>query len=205
MTMIHTVSLADVPEMPWRNGGGVTQELLAWPQAAAAADTAKPADLAEWQMRISVARIERNGPFSAYPGVERWFAVVGGEGVVLRFANRRALLTAGSEPVRFEGAAAPGCDLLDGATQDLNLMVRSAAGSGGLFSVKTNDEWVSTAPLRAVFTAAPATLQIDDTDVAVLPAGTLAWSEDAREQRWRLLSPGSAPLAWWLQFKPRAP
>lgn len=200
--MIRTVALADVPELPWRNGGGVTQELLAWPQLAAAAD---PANLTEWQMRISVARIERNGPFSAYPGVERWFAVVQGEGVVLRFANRRALLTAGSEPVRFEGVAAPGCDLLDGATQDLNLMVRNAAGSGGLFSIKTNDEWVSTAPLRAVFTAAPATLQIDDTDAAVLPAGTLAWSEEAQRQRWRLLSPGSPPHAWWLQFKPRTP
>lgn len=209
--MIRTVSLADVPETPWRNGGGVTQELLAWPQVAAAADVADPADpaqpanLAEWQVRISVARIDRDGPFSAYPGVERWFAVVAGEGVVLRFDNRRALLTAGSEPVRFEGAAAPGCDLLDGATQDLNLMVRSAAGSGGLFSVEADHEWASTAPLRAVFTAAAAKLQIDGTDAAVLPAGTLAWSEDAREQRWRLFSPGSPPRAWWLQFKPRAP
>ena len=191
---VHTVQGADVPAQPWRNGGGITRELLAWP-AVAAADT--------WQLRISVAHIERSGPFSAYPGVERWFAVVQGEGVVLRFAQRRALLSAGSEPLRFEGAAAPGCDLLDGATQDLNLMVRSSAGSGGMFLVQTDAEWDSAAPWRAVYAATPATLQIEGRDAALLPAGTLAWCEQARGQRWRLLGGAGTPRAWWLQFKPR--
>jgi hypothetical protein len=29
----HTVHLADVPPSPWKNGGGTTRELLAWPSA----------------------------------------------------------------------------------------------------------------------------------------------------------------------------
>ena len=198
--MIHTVSLDHIAVQPWRNGGGVTQELLAWPAADVSASN--------WQLRISVARIEKGGPFSAYPGVERWFAVVQGDGVVLRFANRRVMLGAGSEPVRFEGASAPGCDLLAGPTQDLNLMARSDAGRAAMLLARGGQEWVSTAWLRAVFTADAATLQIDDRDAATLPAGTLAWHEGAGQQRWRL-KPGQTPAtparAWWLQFKPKTP
>lgn len=201
--MIHTVRLQDVQPQPWRNGGGSTCELLAWP---AGGSTATP-----WQCRISLARIEKNGPFSAFPGVERWFAVVQGEGVVLRFANRRALLSVGSEPLRFEGASAPQCDLLDGATQDLNLMAQSAAGRAGMFTVIAGQVWNSNAAFRAVYTAHAALLQVDGEPDLSLAAHTLAYSEQAAHQRWRL-RPSSAtsaahapsrPGAWWMQFKPR--
>ena len=188
--MIHTVQLDKVADQPWRNGGGSTRELLAWPS------------VADWRLRISVATIAQGGPFSAFPGVERWFAVVQGEGVVLRLANRRVMLTTGSDPVRFEGAAAPGCDLLDGTTQDLNLMVRHDAGKGAMQRAAAGEEWVSPAALRAVFTMTPATLQIDDADAATLPAGTLAWSDNAAHQRWRLLTDGTDAHAWTLQLKP---
>lgn len=189
---VHTVSLAQIEPVAWRNGGGETQQLLAWP-------------VEDWQLRISVARIDKSGPFSAYPGVERWFAVVQGEGVALRFANRRLMLGEGSEPVRFDGASAPECDLLAGPTQDLNLMARSGAGRGAMLLARSGEEWVSTARLRAVFTAEAATLSIDGIDAATLPAGTLAWCDGAGQQRWRLL-PGAAPArAWWLQFKPKTP
>ena len=50
----------------WRNGGGRTRELLAWP------------DAADWKVRVSVADVESDGPFSAFPGVQRWFAVLEG-------------------------------------------------------------------------------------------------------------------------------
>lgn len=190
--MIHTVHLQDVPPQPWRNGGGSTQELLAWPAAA------------DWALRISVARIDANGPFSAYPGIERWFAVVGGEGVVLRFAARRAMLSAGSEPLRFDGAAAPVCELLDGPTQDLNLMVRSDAGRGAMSLVAADQDWTSSAAVRAVYTAEAATLQVDGSEPLPLPSGTLAWSDHAADQTWRLHAGSGGTRAWWLQVKVRA-
>jgi environmental stress-induced protein Ves len=191
--VIHTVSLDHVPPQPWRNGGGSTQELLTWPA---------PAD---WQVRISVAQIEQDGPFSAYPGVQRWFAVVAGAGVVLRFAAQRTMLTSSSEPFHFDGAASPGCELLGGATQDLNLMVRGHAGKGSMLKVHADNEWLSTAPLRAVFTSGPALLQIDDTDATRLPGGTLAWSDHATRQRWRLCSDDSSAHAWWLAYTAPTP
>ncbi len=190
--MIHTVRLDDVPPQPWRNGGGSTQELLAWPAAA------------DWVLRISVARIGGSGPFSAYPGIERWFAVVDGEGVVLRFAARRVMLSAGSEALRFDGAAAPQCELLDGPTQDLNLMVRSDAGRGGMARVVDGQDWLSTAAVRAVYTADAAALHVEGTEPRKLPAGTLAWSEYAADQVWRLQASTGAALAWWLHVKVRA-
>lgn len=56
--------LADLPPQPWRNGGGLTREILAQPSP-------PPADGDAWDWRVSVADNERPGPFSIFPGVER--------------------------------------------------------------------------------------------------------------------------------------
>jgi len=63
------VQLGDAAPRRWRNGGGVTRELPAWPSPQ------------EWRVRVSVADVEREGPFSSFPGVDRWFAVIDGAGV----------------------------------------------------------------------------------------------------------------------------
>jgi hypothetical protein len=121
------VDLAAVAPQPWRNGGGVTHELLAWPSAA------------DWQLRLSVADIERDGPFSSFPGVQRWFCVLQGEGVLLEFNGQNKRLRLGDAPLGFDGAAAPGCLLLAGPTRDLNLMLRGlqAGEQGGLVPVRS--------------------------------------------------------------------
>ena len=105
------------PPQPWRNGGGVTRELLAWP------------DARDWRVRVSVADIEADGPFSAFPGVQRWFAVLKGAGVALCIDGAAQRLTRSDAPFAFDGAAQPTCRLLDGPTRDLNLMLRGAGGS----------------------------------------------------------------------------
>ncbi|HEY3634719.1 MAG TPA: HutD family protein, partial [Caldimonas sp.] len=56
------VRTADVPAQPWKNGGGVTRELLALP----AGD--------DWRVRVSVAEVASDGAFSTFVGVDRWFA-----------------------------------------------------------------------------------------------------------------------------------
>lgn len=187
--MIEVVSADRIAPQPWRNGGGQTRELLAWPDAHG------------WRLRISMADITRDGDFSRFDGVERWFAVIEGAGVLLRFADRRVVLTPDSEPLAFDGAAAPHAELADGATRDLNLMVRRDAGRGGIARATLETEWVQAASLRAVFVAQPARLQIDDADAAQLPARSLAWSAHAARQRWRLLSDDGALCAHWLWFR----
>jgi uncharacterized protein len=121
---MKTVRLADCPDLPWRNGGGRTRELLAWPSAAG------------WQVRVSVAEIEADGPFSPYPGVDRWFAVLEGAGVVLALPTGEITVRAGDAPLAFSGESAPGCRLINGPTRDLNLMLRRGASSSwrGVFT-----------------------------------------------------------------------
>ena len=113
----HTVVLADVAPSRWKNGGGTTRELLAWPS---------PAD---WVFRLSVAEVQADGPFSSFVGVQRWFAVLSGAGVRLRLGAAEPYgvqaLTTASAPLCFDGALQVDCTLMDGATQDFNLMVRT--------------------------------------------------------------------------------
>ena len=186
--MIRTVQLNQTPLQPWRNGGGVTQELLAWPSAA------------DWLVRVSVARIDRNGPFSAFDGVQRWFAVLSGAGVRLQWAGLTRILTAASPALHFDGADAPDCHLLDGPTQDLNLMLRGAGGA--LRACRPGVDWGVDAALRGVFTRLPATLHLAGAEDTALPANTLAWSAQAAGQRWGIDCSGpcddGVPPAFWL-------
>ncbi|TWO72783.1 HutD family protein [Caenimonas sedimenti] len=106
----NVVTLAEVAASPWRNGGGVTRELLAWPA------------VADWELRVSVADIASDGPFSAYPGIERWFAVLEGGAVRLRVGQDEHTLDADSAPLRFDGAAPVDCRVAADGTRDFNLM-----------------------------------------------------------------------------------
>lgn len=193
---LQLVSLGRTPAQAWRNGGGSTRELLAWPSATG------------WQLRISVADITQDGPFSAYPGVARWFAVIDGAGVLLHGPDGQHLVDARTPPFAFDGADAPDCRLLAGATRDLNLMARKATGHATMLRADPAEEWISIAPLRAFYAATPLRLQIDDTDAAQMPAHTLAWSTHGAQQRWRMLGNSGidpdAPLprGWWMSFEP---
>ena len=112
------IRVDDVAPQPWKNGGGVTRELLRLPRAGAT-------EADDWSLRISVADIAADGPFSPFPGVRRHFAVIGGAGVRLRWPDGRVReLTKKSGPFAFDGADAPHCELIDGPTRDLNVMVR---------------------------------------------------------------------------------
>ena len=115
--MPRVVRCIDVPAQRWRNGGGLTRELLAWPTAN------------DWQVRISVADIELDGPFSIYAGVDRWFTVLQGQGVELSVGAELHRLERGDAPLHFAGDLPTTCRLLDGSTRDLNLMLRQATGS----------------------------------------------------------------------------
>jgi environmental stress-induced protein Ves len=61
-------ALDALPDEPWRNGGGRTRTIAA--QVREAGDP-------PWDWRISVATIEHNAPFSAFPGVDRVSLLLG--------------------------------------------------------------------------------------------------------------------------------
>lgn len=163
---MNIVRLSQVPAEPWRNGGGTTQVLLAWPAGSA------------WRLRVSVAQIVADGPFSAWPGVARHFAVLAGAGVELAWADRVARLTPRTAPLAFDGADAPACRLLGGPSTDLNLMARADGGRAHLERLAPGHAWQPPARWRGLYTHEAAVLEAAGSEWP-LAAGTLVWAGDA--------------------------
>lgn len=196
MSPLHLVHWDRTPAQPWANGGGLTRALLTWPAPAGG----------DWQLRVSVAEITQDGPFSALPGLHRGFAVLRGAGVALQWPGQPARqLRPDSAPLQFDGDPPPGCQLLDGPTQDLNLMVRASTGRAGLARADAAHRSLVTGPRwRGLYLAeGEAWLQRGAEPAQWLQAGTLAWSSDC-PQDWQLDSAQTAPLAWWLWLAPEA-
>jgi hypothetical protein len=185
---VHLVRLADCAPQPWRNGGGTTRELLRWPQHAG--------DPSSWRLRISVAEIERDGPFSPFAEVERWFAVLQGAGV--RLAGIDGDVTAGAAPVHFAGEAAPMCHLLAGPTRDLNLMHRRGAGRATMRRARTGERLEGSGACRSLYVHEPARIDTG-TGPHELEAATLLWSDVPSASAWLLLDAG---VAYWMSVAP---
>jgi environmental stress-induced protein Ves len=107
--------------MRWKNGGGTTAEIAIAPDGA-------DFGTGRFDWRLSLAGIERDGPFSAFPGVDRTILLVDGAGMILtapegtRIALDRRFL-----PQDFPGEWPVDCRLLNGPVRDLNLMVNRGA------------------------------------------------------------------------------
>jgi hypothetical protein len=184
------VHMLDVPAQPWRNGGGVTRELLASPAGEA------------WQLRISVADIDADGPFSRYPGVERWFTVLQGQGVELTIDGAVHRLARGDAPLRFDGAAATHTRLIDGPTRDLNLMLRNAGGT-----MQCAADGLAWAPPTAgpcgLFSAVAGRCQVNDLPAIEVGPHALLWFDAAPLSL--AFSAGQRPaglIGWWLAAPP---
>ncbi|MGF7005940.1 environmental stress-induced protein Ves [Aminobacter sp. BE322] len=114
MTM-HVIRHADCRPTPWKNGGGVTTEIIAWPPAAG---------FDEFDWRISMAQVAAGGPFSVFPGIDRTLTVL--EGVMRLEAGDAApaVLDPQSGPYAFPGDVATAATLIEGPVLDFNVMTR---------------------------------------------------------------------------------
>jgi hypothetical protein len=172
----------------WRNGGGLTRELLAWPSVEA------------WRLRVSVADIESDGPFSSFPGVERWFTVLDGSGVELTVGGTAHRLTRASMPLRFDGEAPTVCRLLDGPTRDLNLMLRGVRG--GRFRAEAGQPWRPRAAQCGLFAAVAG--RCVGAATFSTPAASLLWFDEAPASL--AFDPADADataIGWWLAATPQ--
>lgn len=161
----HLTSLDSAPPAPWRNGGGVTRELAARPAGT------------DWTWRISVAEVAASGPFSRFDGVQRWFAVLGGAGVILKLPGAEHRLTLATAPLSFDGGEPVECELLHGPTRDLNLMVRRDRASARMARVNgVRHLMAARAKVVAVYAVdEPAQVRHEGECVVVAPH-TLAWT-----------------------------
>jgi environmental stress-induced protein Ves len=161
----HLVRPSDVAPVPWRNGGGVTRELAVSPAQG------------DWHWRMSVAEVDASGPFSRFEGIDRWFAVLEGAGVLLDVQGQTQRVTQDSAPFYFDGAATTHCTLVDGPTQDFNLMVRRGSTPARMLRINVSTSFVLGAPkIIAVYAMNTGVSVQFDSKLMQIPPQSLVWA-----------------------------
>lgn len=105
----------DLARVPWKNGGGTTAEIAAFPEGSA---------FETFGWRISMADVASNGPFSIFPSIERTLIVVEGDGIELDVEGIVYPLDKASPKLSFSGDDMTTGRLLSGPIRDLNVMTR---------------------------------------------------------------------------------
>lgn len=101
---------ADHRRVPWKNGLGVTYEVA-------------KSEGSDFDWRLSFADVERPGPFSTFPGVDRIITLVAGEQLALTMPGGEVHVLRPFEPFAFPGEAEVWGDPA-GATVNFNVMTR---------------------------------------------------------------------------------
>lgn len=113
---MRVLRAGDYRSMPWKNGGGVTTEIIVSPAGAG---------LDDFDWRISMARVESGGPFSSFANIDRTLSVLEGEGIELAIAGQNKVrLDRTTPPLPFPADAPTKADLIGGPILDLNVMSR---------------------------------------------------------------------------------
>jgi uncharacterized protein len=183
------VRVADIAPVPWRNGGGVTRELLAWP------------DPQDWLLRVSVADIHASGPFSAYPGVDRWFAVLDGGAVRLETAGLepRELTPSDAALHAFAGDALTHCTALGPSTRDFNIMARRSSIRLRQQPLQERPRLETRAEGVGLFVVRAAEVREDPGPVCPVPDMALAWWPNPRRELLSLRIDAAGTRGWWFE------
>lgn len=170
-------AIADLPRMPWKNGGGSTREVVCHPPGA---------DMDTFDWRVSIATIAQSGPFSVFAGVDRSIMLLEGDGVQLHAPGRfdHRLVTAG-QPFAFAGDEAVDCTLLGGESTDFNVMTRRGVVQAQV-QVHHADAWHDSASGGVLLAVHGGwTLLVDGSAPQALQAGEGLWWADG-PRRWQL-------------------
>ncbi|WLI40497.1 HutD family protein [Pseudomonas hefeiensis] len=109
---MNVLRAADYPRMPWKNGGGSTEEITR--------DSGSGLDGFGW--RLSIADIGESGGFSTFAGYERIISVLQGDGMTLTVDGQATRSLHPLDPFAFSGESHVTCTLLGGAIRDFNLI-----------------------------------------------------------------------------------
>lgn len=134
----------DFVRRPWKNGRGITNEIMVWPPGEE-----------EFVWRLSQATLGESGPFSVFPGIERWLVLLKGNPVTLKHGDRNHKLELMS-PYSFPGDIETHAEV-SGNGSDFNLMLRRGIASGKI-TVGTAGTLKVTAGHFGIFSCAPITV-----------------------------------------------
>ncbi|HEX5354207.1 MAG TPA: HutD family protein [Rhodanobacteraceae bacterium] len=114
MPAVRAIPHATQRNEAWANGNGSTSVILREP------------DDPDWLIRVSVAKVERAGPFSELPDTRRTLVPLDAA-MTLRFPDGNEMHAVRFGQLRFDGSPAPAGQLPEGPTRDFNLMLRGDA------------------------------------------------------------------------------
>lgn len=114
MSWLRVLKAADYKTTPWKNGGGVTQDILLLPE-----DSTQE----NFDIRLSLAPIVTEGPFSSFPGIDRHITLLSSGALDLVFGSETRSLKR-LEPLYFDSVQQPVSKLPEGAVRVLNVMTR---------------------------------------------------------------------------------
>jgi environmental stress-induced protein Ves len=118
--MMHTIRSATYRRMPWKNGGGTTQEIVVEPREG------------PFDYRVSIADVEADGPFSRFDGCDRHIMILSGEGMRLDCGVHGAIDLAPREPRTFSGDWDVRGVLRRGPVRDFNLILARGRMRGSI-------------------------------------------------------------------------
>jgi environmental stress-induced protein Ves len=182
-TSLTPIAWASLRAAPWKNGGGVTREIAAFPPGS---------DTSSFTWRLSVADIDAGGPFSTFPGIDRTLVLLSGKGMELKQDDGTAYpLDKPLDVARFAGEAAISARLFDGPTRDLNVMVRRAQGSATVqaLSAPANVE-VTGSTLLLYCVGGDIVVTVDGADPIALPEGSTLPLDAAASKRCSIAGQG---------------
>ncbi|CAM3655772.1 putative 21.2 kDa protein in hutC 3'region [Pseudomonas reidholzensis] len=112
MSQVQLLRAADYPRMPWKNGGGFTEEITR--------DAGDGLDGFGW--RLSIADIDESGGFSSFAGYQRIISVLQGDGMRLLVDGQPSRPLLAFDAFAFSGESQVSCKLLGGSIRDFNLI-----------------------------------------------------------------------------------
>ncbi|MDB1108785.1 HutD family protein [Pseudomonas extremaustralis] len=144
MSAVKVWRAADYVRMPWKNGGGSTEEI--------SRDAGTGLDGFGW--RLSIADIAESGGFSTFAGYQRVITVIKGAGMVLTVdgEEQRGLLPL--QPFAFKGDSQVSCRLITGPIRDFNLIYSPQRYHARLQWIDGTQRFFSTAQTVLVFSVA---------------------------------------------------
>ena len=112
MSQLTVLRATDYPRMPWKNGGGSTEEITR--------NAGEGLEGFGW--RLSIADIAASGGFSIFAGYQRIITVLQGAGMILDVDGKLTEPLLPGDPFAFSGDSQVSCTLLEGAIRDFNLI-----------------------------------------------------------------------------------
>lgn len=103
----------DYETKPWKNGQGVTRDILLLPETE------------DFDIRVSLADIPPESTFSAFPGITRHITLLVGA-ATLEFADGTVEHLRPMAPLTFDSKQTPFCRASGGTVRVLNVMTRTA-------------------------------------------------------------------------------